>query len=93
MPFMTDVEEAMETAQEIMHNDIGDVLDPEHEQDQDDLDLEGVEETDNFIKMNEDAATVTAIDNFYIRLISVIYFRSFMLPSSDSNHSSNIKYK
>ena len=54
MPFMTNVEEAMETAQEIMHNDIGDVLDPEHEQDQDDLDLEGVEETDNFIAFDYD---------------------------------------
>ena len=54
MPFMTDVEEAMETAQEIMHNDIGDILVAEHKKDQDDLDLEGVEETENFIAFDYD---------------------------------------
>ena len=54
MPFMNAVEEAMETAQEIMHNDIGDILDPENEKDEGDLDLEGVEETENFIAFDYD---------------------------------------
>ena len=31
MPFMNYVEDSMETAQEIVSNDIGDVLDPENE--------------------------------------------------------------
>ena len=49
MPFMNYVEEAMEEAQEIMRNNIGDTLDPENEKLQEDCDNEGNEETDTFV--------------------------------------------
>ena len=49
MPFMNYVEEAMEEARDIMHNDIGNLLDPENEKLEADCEHEGVEDTETFV--------------------------------------------
>ena len=54
MPFMNYVEDAMETAKEIMTNDIGDILDPENEVAKDDDEAEGLKEPDSFVAFDYD---------------------------------------
>ena len=54
MPYMNYVEDAMETAQEIVNNDIGDVLDPELERDNEDAQVEGFQEPDTFVAFDYD---------------------------------------
>ena len=49
MPFMNYVEEAMDEARDIMHNVIGETLDPENEKLEADCEHEGVEDTETFV--------------------------------------------
>lgn len=54
MPYMNYVEDAMETAQEIVNNEIGDELDPELEKANEDDEAEGVKEPDSFVAFDYD---------------------------------------
>ena len=54
MPYMNYVEDAMETAHEIVNNEIGDELDPELEKANEDDEAEGVKEPDSFVAFDYD---------------------------------------
>ena len=63
MPYMNYVEDAMETAQEIVNNDIGDVLDPENEKDNEDAQVEGFQEPDSFVAFDYDKEPQDSLPN------------------------------
>ena len=52
MEFLESVEDGLEKAKELQNNDIGDVMDPQNEQDRDECEAEGVQDHPDFIHID-----------------------------------------
>ena len=75
MPFLNQVEEGIELADKIRDSEIGDILDPENEQGNEDAEKEGITETDEFVAFDYDklmSETNTATNDRLFKRVEIM---------------------
>ena len=86
MPYLNQVEEGIDLADQIRDSEIGQDLDPENEQQNEDAEKEGVTETDEFIAFDYDKLTMdtnTATNDRLFRRVEIMDMEMLMKNTRD----------